>query len=123
LFLFTMADEMRHGERVVEALRTIAQRTTRTNPAPPLPLPATPPQTLSPRPVFFHPAKRRLALYDSIGAISAETIACYPPGSALIVAGEEITLEVIEFLAEVRRRGGTLKGASDANFKTIQVIE
>ena len=123
LFLFTMADRREHGQRVVSALQTIARQRPLIEPLPMIPPPPTPLQQLPPRPVFFNPYKRSLSISDSIGAVSAETIACYPPGSAIIVAGEQITPEIIDFLTEVRRRGGVLKGASDPNFKTIQVID
>lgn len=122
LFLFTMADNRERGQRVVQALRTLARRHGVVAPATLPSIPATPAQVLPPRPVFFHPRKRKMPVYDSIGLVSAETIACYPPGSAIIVAGERITPEIIDFLTETRRRGGTLKGAADPNFETIQVI-
>lgn len=122
LFLFTMADDMSSGRRVVEALQTITRRQPLVEPRPLPPLPSTPRQLLPPRPVFFHPLKRSVPIHDSIGCVSAETIACYPPGSAIIVAGEEITPGVIAFLEETHHRGGTLKGATDPHFKTVQII-
>jgi ornithine decarboxylase len=123
LFLFTMADRAPGSCRVIAALHQLAQRCRLITPRPVLPPPPAPPQALPPRPVFYHRCKRRLPVGHSLGSISAETIACYPPGSAVIVAGETVTVEVLEFLTEIRRRGGVLKGASDPTFKTIQIIE
>jgi len=122
LFLFTMADDHHSGQQVVMALTRIARRLPPLAPPQVLPVPPNPPQVLSPRPVFFHPQRRAVPVRESIGAISAETIACYPPGSAIIVAGERITPEVIAFLEEIQQRGGTLKGASDPQFKSIQIV-
>lgn len=122
LFLFTMADDRSSAHRVVNALQALARRCSIGEPQPSLPVPPTPPQALPPRPAFFHPYKRPVPIYDSIGSVSAETIACYPPGSAIIVAGEIITPEVITYLEEIHRRGGVLKGASDPTFQTIQII-
>lgn len=121
LFLFTMADTTKDGQRVVDALQTITKRYVLTTPSPyPAPPPA-PGQIVSPRQAYFAP-RHRMAAEKSIGQISAETIACYPPGSAIIVAGEEITVEVIEYLVEARARGAVLKGASDPEFKKIECI-
>jgi arginine/lysine/ornithine decarboxylase len=86
-------------------------------------LPPQPRQVLPPRAVFYRRQRRRLPAREAIGAVSAETIATYPPGSALIVAGEEITPEVIDFLRAARAAGATLKGASDPDLATIQVVE
>lgn len=122
LFLLTMADDAERGRQIVTALQQLAGQKSRAELPPALPIPATPPQAVPPRPAFYHPHKRRVPVYDSIGAVSAETIACYPPGSAIVVAGEQLTQEVIAFLDETRQRGGTLKGASDASFETIQVL-
>lgn len=122
LFLFTHADDMAGGQRVIQSLQQIAGRFNIVESLPTPPSPPTPPQHYPPRPVFFHRQKQAVPVSKSIGATSAETIACYPPGSAVIVAGEEITPEIIAFLTETRRRGGVLKGASDPNFQTIKVL-
>jgi|GEM_PF-1285738 arginine/lysine/ornithine decarboxylase len=86
--------------------------------------PAVPRQLLRPREAFYlyHQQRRRVPLAAAIGYPSAETIAAYPPGSAVIVAGEEVTPEVVAFLQAVRRAGGTLKGASDPTCTSIQII-
>lgn len=124
LFLFTMAHTAADGARLLEALQTLVREHPRVAPKPPLPLPPMPPQRLTPRQAYFHRAKRQVPIHQSVGCISAETIACYPPGSALIVAGEEITWDVLTFLEETHRQGGSLKGASDDQaFKTITIID
>jgi arginine decarboxylase len=86
-------------------------------------LPPQPRQVLPPREVFYRRRRRRAPVREAVGGISAETIATYPPGSALIVAGEEVTAEVIDFLRAARAAGATLKGASDPDLATILVVE
>jgi arginine decarboxylase len=86
-------------------------------------LPPQPRQILPPREVFYSRHRQRLPIREALGRISAETIATYPPGSALIVAGEEITAEVVAFLGEARAHGATLKGASDPDLRTILVVD
>lgn len=86
-------------------------------------LPPQPRQVLLPREVFYQRRRRRVPVREAIGGVSAETIATYPPGSALIVAGEEVTAEVVEFLREARAAGATLKGASDPDLGTMLLVE
>ena len=86
-------------------------------------MPPQPRQLLSPREVFYSQRRRRVAVGEAVGGISAETIATYPPGSALIVAGEEVTSEVLDFLREARAQGATLKGASDPDLTTILLVD
>jgi arginine decarboxylase len=88
-----------------------------------LPFPAQPRQVRAPREVFFSPHRRRVPADAAIGKIAAETIATYPPGAAVIVAGEEVTPEVVTFLQTVRAHGGVLKGASDAELRTMLILE
>lgn len=49
---------------------------------------------LSPRQAFFA-HKRQIPLKDSLGHIAGETISPYPPGTPVIVMGEQITDEVL----------------------------
>ncbi|MFN8513048.1 MAG: aminotransferase class I/II-fold pyridoxal phosphate-dependent enzyme [Chloroflexia bacterium] len=86
-------------------------------------LPPQPRQVLLPREVFYQRRRRRVPVREAIGGVSAETIATYPPGSALIVAGEEVTAEVVDFLREARAAGATLKGASDPDLGTMLLVE
>jgi len=52
---------------------------------------------LSPRQAFFA-HKRQISLKDSIGHVAGETISPYPPGTPVIVMGEQITYEVLDKL-------------------------
>jgi arginine/lysine/ornithine decarboxylase len=85
--------------------------------------PNLPKQVLTPRDAFFAASKRSLPVMEAIGCVAGETISAYPPGSAVVVAGEVITSEVIAFLQAIKIQGGVLKGASDKNFDTINIIE
>ena len=91
--------------------------------APSAALPPPPPPILPPREVFYSRQRRRIPTRDARGRVSAETIATYPPGSALVVAGEELTDEVLAFLLDARAQGATLKGASDPDLATILVVD
>jgi lysine decarboxylase len=63
-----------------------------------------------------------IAVDDSIGRVSAEAIAGYPPGIPVLLPGERITDEVIEYLRSLKSVGARLHGASDPDFQTIHVL-
>jgi arginine/lysine/ornithine decarboxylase len=86
-------------------------------PAPP-PIPA---MGLAPRDAYFA-TKRTVDVADAVGALSAETIAPYPPGSAVIVAGEVLDADTLAYLRSVRDAGGVLYGASDPELRRVRII-
>ena len=63
-----------------------------------------------------------VAVDDSIGRVSAEAIAGYPPGIPVLLPGERITDDVIEYLRSLKAVGARLHGASDPDFQTICVM-
>lgn len=127
LCLVTLGTGWHEVRDLVRALGTILAAPAPGRPRPrvavPSALPPQPSQRLSPREVFYSRSRRRVVARAAIGQISAETIATYPPGSALIVAGEEVTAEVVDFLRAAREQGATLKGASDPDLTTMVVVD
>jgi len=62
----------------------------------------------------------RVRLADAAGRTSKCIIAPYPPGTALICPGEEITREAVDFLADVIRAGGSVHGVDSDG--TVMVL-
>jgi arginine decarboxylase len=122
LLMFTFVDEYRVMQRVVEALSQIAATASGRFDQPKLDLPPIPPMRMLPRNALQQP-RRSVNAREAIGQISAETLSAYPPGAAIIVSGEEITAEAVEYLSEVKRLGGIVKGAADAAFQKIQILQ
>lgn len=94
-------------------------RSTRTNLGAPPPLPE---RVLSPRRAVMSTARERLPRHQAIGRICAETIGAYPPGQAILVAGERIDAESVAYLERVVATGGHLKRVQDDGFATIEVL-
>ncbi len=66
--------------------------------------PETPAEiVLTPREVYMQHRKKKMPLGESEGQICAETIAPYPPGIPVLLPGERITAEVIEYLEMIDR--------------------
>jgi arginine decarboxylase len=122
LFLLTIGTEWEEIEHLVASLRAIAATMPRVRPAALPEFPVQSRQVMAPREVFFSRHRRRVAAEEAVGMVAAETIATYPPGAAIIVAGEEVTEEIVAFLQTVRAHGGHLKGASDPDLATLLVI-
>jgi arginine decarboxylase len=59
----------------------------------------------------------------SIGKISAESICPYPPGIPVLLPGEIITQDAIDYLHQILDLGGELAGCSDPSFETICIVD
>ncbi|QSQ08571.1 Arginine decarboxylase [Koleobacter methoxysyntrophicus] len=80
-----------------------------------------PRQVMSPREAYFAP-KRKVGLRDSIGYISGEMVAPYPPGIPLLCPGEEITGEIVDKIRILKEMGTAFHGPGDPDLKYISVI-
>jgi arginine decarboxylase len=65
-----------------------------------------------------------VATSKSVGRVSADMLAAYPPGVPNVVPGETITAEAITFLHEaLHSPGGYVRGLSDPTMKQLRVIK
>ena len=74
----------------------------------------------SPRDAFFAP-RRRIAMDDAIGLVSAEQFVPYPPGVPLLAPGERVTRELVDAI-RLAGRIGRVSYCSDRTFETIEVM-
>lgn len=79
-----------------------------------------PPCILTPRAAFLAP-KRQVPLQESVGQIVGETISPYPPGTPVIVMGEEMTPEIAEML--LRAEEERWQGWQGLAGKTVWIVE
>ncbi len=85
-------------------------------------LPATGTAVMRPRDAYFA-ASEVVSAVDAIGRVSADTLSAYPPGIPNLLPGELITRETVDFLQRVAgMRGGYVRGAADAEVKTLRVV-
>ncbi len=111
-------------ERLVAALASTVERIDETEReaegsfAPP---PPWGPLRLTPREAFFGP-QEAVPLESSAGRIAAESLAAYPPGVPNVLPGELLTEPTLDFIAETLAHGGSLRGASDRELRTIRVV-
>jgi arginine/lysine/ornithine decarboxylase len=67
--------------------------------------------------------KEELPAKASLGRVSGEMIVPYPPGIPILMPGEVITGEVLDYARECRENGIKINGAKDASLKTITVLK
>jgi arginine/lysine/ornithine decarboxylase len=121
LFLLTPGTRDEDVDHLLAALTEILEHDASRRPLPMLPPPPLPERVCSPRVARFSP-KRSVPVDLSVGSISGETIATYPPGVPIVTAGERLSAEVVEYLRHMHHHGAALKGASDPRFDTIKVL-
>lgn len=85
-------------------------------------LPKIPPMRMLPRDAFL--AETEFVKFkESAGRICAETISPYPPGIPVISPGEELTPEIIDYLALELKAGVRMQGPFDKELRNIRVVK
>lgn len=67
--------------------------------------------------------KRDILLEKSMGCISGDYVTPYPPGIPIIVPGEEISKDILEYIMYLRDNNVNITGMKDSSMKFIQVID
>jgi arginine decarboxylase len=80
-----------------------------------------PEQVMSPGDAF-HATQERVRLAESVGRISAEMAATYPPGIPVVVPGERLTPALGAHLGGQVAAGGRIVGPQDPRLERIQVV-
>ncbi len=75
---------------------------------------------MPPRAAFFAPSDT-VTLRQSIGRVSTELVAPYPPGIPVLAPGEEVTGAVLDALRKARADGVRIAYAADATLATLRV--
>ncbi|WP_018639856.1 aminotransferase class I/II-fold pyridoxal phosphate-dependent enzyme [Parafrankia elaeagni] len=121
----TFADDIHTGQRLVTALRALADAA----PALPRPTPvALPDPTMLeldtvelPRDAFFGPTEA-IPPQDAAGRIAAEQLTPYPPGIPAVLPGERINDAVLHYLVSGQAAGMAIPDAADGGLATIRVM-
>ncbi len=125
LGLITIGDTPDSALKLINALKDISKRfydTKEIKKIKSLRIPAIPEPVLVPREAFYS-EKNKVLFEESEGKICAEMIMAYPPGIPIIVPGERISKEVLDYIEELRETKTHLQGMEDPELKYINVIE
>ena len=122
LFLISPNVTEERIDLTIRALGQILKEGSTTSVPSPFAPPPLPEQILTPRQATMRALRERVDILHSVGRVSAETIACYPPGQAIVVAGERITKSILDYLIRAVDAGAHLKRVCNDGFRTIQVL-
>ena len=76
---------------------------------------------LSPRDAYFAPYEY-VEIKDSVGRVSSEVVTLYPPGIPLLVPGEEISPEAVDYLLSMASHGARIDGIRDGEPPCLRVL-
>jgi arginine decarboxylase len=125
LVIVSIGDRQDDLNRLVEALRVIATETGLQGAL--LPLDKVHPPTLrnrfamTPREAFYSDTDM-VSIDQAIGLVSAEIVTVYPPGIPLLVPGEEISHEAIDYLRNMAGLGAIIDGMNESN-SLVRVVK
>ncbi|MGI6611910.1 MAG: aminotransferase class I/II-fold pyridoxal phosphate-dependent enzyme [Limnochordia bacterium] len=116
--LVGLGDNMAHGRRLVAAIDALRQTLPRSR-RQALAYPGLPPVVLSPRQAAQAKCER-VSWGAAVGRIAGQTLCPYPPGVPVLVPGEVVTEEVVEYLRRAKESGFHIRG--DAGDGAVTVV-
>jgi len=126
LLMITLADDEEQFVAIEASLRAFAE--TLDTSAEPFPLLTEAPWAalqpniaLTPRDAWF--AEKEVTSFNqSVGRICGETVTVYPPGVPVLLPGEIIDVEILEYLMQVKKFGGNIV-CDNHSLQTLTVIK
>ncbi|MGH2831265.1 MAG: aminotransferase class I/II-fold pyridoxal phosphate-dependent enzyme [Solirubrobacteraceae bacterium] len=76
---------------------------------------------LSPREAYLGP-QEVVEVSRASGRIAAESLASYPPGIPNVLPGERLTEQTLAYIQHTLEQGGSVRGASDRQLRTVRVV-
>ena len=123
VFLATLADSRVDFEALADALIPILKKRQeqRRESATALSWSVIPQRGISMRDAYFAETEM-VAAKDALGRISADLIAPYPPGVAVVAPGEILTAQILEGLAASKAAGVRIAYATDSTLASYRVV-
>ena len=123
VFLATLADTRADFEALADALIPILKKRQeqRRESATALSWSVVPQRGISMRDAYFAETEM-VAAKDALGRISADLIAPYPPGVAVVAPGEILTAQILEGLAASKTAGVRIAYATDSTLQSYRVV-
>jgi len=123
-FIISIADDAGSRDRLIGALRGLARdhRPGKGKRRHKVKFPSNyPPMSMTPRDAYFSPY-RTVPLKQAAGEIPTEFITVYPPGIPVVVPGERITAEAVEYVTAMRRLGAIIVSPMTRGSDHIRVV-
>lgn len=123
LCIVTLGDNDKTIGRLIEAMRHLSQDFYMLQSLRPITvhLPKIPDLAITPRQAFYSNASV-IPLTESVGWIIAEFIMIYPPGIPILIPGEVITQENIDYILKNLEAGLFVQGPEDESMIMVRVV-
>jgi lysine decarboxylase len=124
VFLATLADSSEEFDHLAQVLVPILKtlQTTARPTATSLSWSVVPTVAISMRDAYFADTEM-VAAKDCVGRVSADLIAPYPPGVAVVAPGEVLTSQILDGLATTKAAGVRIAYATDPSLATYRVTK
>lgn len=70
----------------------------------------------------FYSSKKSVPLVQAMGKICGEQVSFYPPGIPVLLPGELITKEIIDYCQQQKGLGLPVSGPADSSLQTIRIV-
>ena len=121
LAYISVGDSYKDIERLVSALAEIYRVYKKDQPPSLRQEYMTPVVEMGPRQAFYAPKSAR-PLGQAQGQVCAEFVMCYPPGIPILIPGERITSEIVDYIVYAKAKGCLVTGTQDLSVENIQVV-
>ncbi len=122
LCIVTFGDSEETMERLVEGFRAIAKEARAASRSPKrIFVPSTPVLAMNPREAFYADTEV-VTLRAAVGRTISDMIMVYPPGIPILLPGEVVTRDNVEFIEENLAAGLPVQGPDDPTIRTVRVI-
>lgn len=126
MFLVTIGDDEASIDRLVTAVRGLVDAhrggySSSYVPRAPKTTELPTEQVISPRDAFFAPATS-IELGQAVDRIAAEYVTPYPPGIPVLLPGERVSADIVDYLDAVAAAGVISSGATDPSLRRLRVV-
>lgn len=121
LAIITIGDREESVKLLVAALAEMAAGAESERVSPHFEIPTRPEMIVSPRDAFYSPTKS-VDLRMSSGEIAGEMLMAYPPGIPVILPGERISQDLVDYIELLKQEGCALQGTADPKVNRIRVL-
>jgi len=122
LAIISVGDDENSVNAIIEAVKDISlKKAVKDIKIPLMELPTPSKLKMCPREAYFA-KKKVVSIKESIGKIAGESIMVYPPGIPIVSLGEEITEEIIEYIAYIKGENASFANSYDKTLKHVKVI-
>lgn len=118
LCFMTVGSKMENAKGLVEALKRMADKKYSCRPLVKAHLPEIPPLEMLPRKAFYAESTM-VSIKDAVGRVAADVVCPYPPGIPVLIHGELITSQIVDYIMEISSQGAFIQGFIDGCVRVI----